>query len=128
MFAFDASNGKLSILQTVSALPQSFNGKSAAAQILVHEQAGVLYASNRGHDSIVIFAIGPDGRLRLRDHVSSGGERPHNFTLDPTGGIMLVANQRSDRLSSFTVDAHSGALTPTEHSLEIPSPVCVVIR
>ena len=127
VFAYDPPSGKLSILQTVSTLPQDFDGKSAAAQILVHHRAGVLYASNRGHDNIAIFAIAPDGRLRLQDHVPSGGERPHNFTVDPTANIMLVANQRSNRLSAFTVDAHTGALTPTAHALEIPSPVCVVV-
>lgn len=127
VFSYDALSGKLAVLQTISALPADFTGRSAAAQIMVHPTAGVVYASNRGHDSIAIFSIRNDGRLQLERHVASAGERPHNFTLDRTGTLMLVANQRSNRVVSFQIDPHSGALTPTGHAVDIPSPACVVI-
>jgi 6-phosphogluconolactonase len=127
-FTYDPASAKLSILQTISALPVGFEGRSAAAQIMVHPSARVVYASNRGHDSIAVFSIASDGRLQLEQHVPSGGERPHNFTLDPSAKLMLVANQRSNRVSAFMVDPLSGSLTPTNCSVDIPSPVCVVFR
>jgi 6-phosphogluconolactonase len=127
VFGYEAATGKLAILQTISALPEDFTGRSAAAQIMVHPEARMVYASNRGHDSIARFSIAQDGRLHLEEHVPSGGERPHNFTLDSTGTLMLVANQRSNRVVSFHINRGTGALTPTGHALEIPLPVCIVV-
>lgn len=125
-FNYDAESGKLAILQTRSALPEDYTGRSAAAQIMVHPGARVVYASNRGHDSIARFSIADDGRLHLEEHVASGGERPHNFTLDSSGTLMLVANQRSNRVVTFHIDPATGALKATGHALEIRSPVCIV--
>lgn len=127
-FSYDPSSARLAIFQTISTLPPEYDGRSAAAQILVHPAAGVVYSSNRGHDSIAIFSIAADGRLRLEEHVASGGERPHNFTLDASASLMLVANQRSNRVTTFSVDPRHGGLSPTGHSVEVPSPVCVVVR
>ena len=56
-FAYEPETSALTILQTISALPDDFEGQSAAAQILVHPNGRYLYASNRGHESIAIFAI-----------------------------------------------------------------------
>jgi 6-phosphogluconolactonase len=127
-FRYEPESAALAIQQTVSMLPDGFVGQSAAAQILVHPNGRYLYASNRGHDSIVIFAIQPDtGPLRLVAHQPSGGERPHNFTIDAAGGLMLVANQRSNTVVSFSIDAETGQLTPTGESLAVQSPTCVVV-
>ncbi len=128
-FAYDAESSSLSIVQTVSALPDGFRGESAAAQIMLAPSGRFLYASNRGHDSVVIFAVDSEsGHLRLNGHEPSQGERPHNFTMNESGTLMLVANQRSGRVVSFHVDVNNGRLTPTGHSVEVQSPVCVVLR
>jgi 6-phosphogluconolactonase len=128
-FAYEPLSGRLAVLQTISTLPPDFDGRSAAAQVMVHPSAGVVYASNRGHDSIAIYSIRADGRLRFEAHVPSGGERPHNFTLEPrNASLMFVANQRSNRVTTFKVDPVSGALAPTGYSAEVNSPVCVVVR
>jgi 6-phosphogluconolactonase len=63
--------------------------------------------------------------LKLIEHVSTEGDWPRNFTLDPSGKFLLVANQRSDNVVSFAIDAQTGRLKPTGHTEQIPAPVCI---
>jgi 6-phosphogluconolactonase len=129
VFRYDAESSKLSILQTVSTLPSDFRGQNAAAQILIHPSGRFVYASNRGHESIAIFAIDQSqGTLRFIGHEPSGGERPHNFSIEPSGRLMLVTNQRSGSVVGFHIEATSGALHRTRHDVDVPSPVCVVFH
>jgi 6-phosphogluconolactonase len=128
VFAYDAESARMSILQTISTLPDDFTGESAAAQILIHPSGRFVYASNRGHDSIAMFAIDQEtGRLRSIGHVPGGGVRPHNFTIDPAGTLMLVANQRSGSVASFKIDASGGKLEATGHTVNAPGAACVVL-
>ena len=71
-----------------------------------------LYGSNRGHDSIVIYRLGDDGRMTLVGHESRGIKRPRNFTIDPTGTLMLVANQDAANVTIFRIDQNTGTLEP----------------
>jgi 6-phosphogluconolactonase len=117
------------IKQTVSMLPDDFRGQSAAAHIVVHPSGRFVYASNRGHDSIVMFAIDEStGTLRHVGHEPSGGERPRNFTIDPSGTLMLVANEQPGSVVSFHIDPNTGALSRTGHEVSVSSPVCVVLH
>lgn len=126
-FALDQGRGALSIIQTVSTLPDGFAGTSHTAHILVHRSGRFVYGSNRGHDSIAIFAVDPDsGRLSLVGHEPSGGRTPRTFTVDPAGDLLLAANQGSGTIVTFRIDGMSGRLTPTGHAFETPSPVCLV--
>ena len=85
-----------------------------------------LYGSNRGHDSIAIFAIDPKSRqLTPLGHQSTRGEAPRHFALDPTGSYLLVANQRSDSIAVFRVDRATGGLAPVGEPYPLPSPVCL---
>ena len=85
-----------------------------------------MYASNRGHDSIVIYRIDPlTGRLSYAGHASTQGKTPRSFGIDPTGRYLLVANQDSDSVVTFRVDADSGKLQPAGHIAQVPTPVCV---
>jgi 6-phosphogluconolactonase len=92
----------------------------------VHPDGRFVYGSNRGHDSIAIFAVGGDGRLDPVGHESTQGRTPRNFTLDLSGSLLLAANQKSDNIVTFRVDADSGTLQPTGHSAAVPSPVCLI--
>lgn len=123
---YDGANGTLTLLDTVSTLPADFSGVSYCADVHVSPSGTFLYGSNRGHDSIVSFAIdGRTGRLKLLEHVSTGGKWPRNFTIDPTGRFLLVANQHTDNVVSLKIDERTGRLTPTDHVAEIPVPVCL---
>lgn len=126
-YTYDPERGGLAEFQTVSTLPDGFAGRNTCADIHVHPSGAWLYVSNRGHDSLAVFAIEPaTGRLRPVAHEPSGGAIPRNFALDPTGAYLLAANQNSDRVAVFRLDPGSGRPTPTGHTAPIPSPVCVV--
>ncbi len=126
--AYDAEQGNLRKLQTVSMLPPGWTGTSYAADIHVAPSGKHLYASNRGHDSIAIFAIDEKaGTLTPLGHVPTQGRTPRNFALDPSGNYLLVANQDTDTIVTFRVDPATGWLTPTGHVAAVPSPVCVRI-
>jgi len=127
-FAYDSAQGILKESQTISTLPGDFSGKNSCAEIVVAPAGRFLYGSNRGHDSIVAFAIDQaTGKLALVGHVSSGGKTPRNFAIDPAGRFLLAANQNSDTLVSFRIDPLSGKLSSTGHAVEVPTPVCVVM-
>jgi 6-phosphogluconolactonase len=125
-FKYDPAKGTLPAFETVSTLPRDFTGTSYCADVHVSKSGRFLYGSNRGHNSIVVFAIDPrTARLSLVEHVSTEGNWPRNFTIDPTGRFMLVANQRSDNVVVFRIDAQTGHLTPAGQQAEIPVPVCL---
>ena len=125
-FKYNETNGTLTHIDTVSTLPGDFSGVSYCADVHVSQSGRFLYGSNRGHNSIVVFEIDPrTGKLKLVEHVSTEGDWPRNFTIDPSGKFLLVANQRSDNVVSFHIDAGTGRLTPTGHNHQIPSPVCL---
>ena len=114
------------MIETVSTLPSDFSGTSYCADVHVSPSGEFLYGSNRGHNSIVVFAIDQrEGRLTLVEHVSTEGNWPRNFTIDPSGGLLLVANQRSDNVVVFSIDPSTGRLKPSGVNEAIPSPVCL---
>ncbi len=125
-FTYDSAAGKLSELQTIPTLPSRFSEQNSSADVHVLPSGRFLYGSNRGHDSIVVYAIEKStGALSLVEHVSTGGRTPRNFTIDPSGTFLLAANQNSDSIVSFRIDKVTGKLLPTGHVIEIPSPVCL---
>ena len=126
VFGYDERNGTLTHVDTVSTLPSDFSGTSYCADVHVSQSGKFLYGSNRGHNSIVVFEIDPrTGKLKLVQHISTAGDWPRNFTIDPSGAFLLVANQRSDNVVTFSIDPGTGQLKPTGHNESIPSPVCL---
>ena len=125
-FTYGAANGSLNEIQTLSALPDDFEGTSTCADIHVSPSGMFLYGSNRGHDSIAIFAIDQNtGRLTPVGHALTQGKKPRNFAIDPTGTFLLAANQDSDNIVSFRIDRETGELDPTGHVAEVPMPACL---
>ena len=125
-FAYDAEAGTLKSLQRVSTLPQDFKGASTCAEVQVHPSGKFLYGSNRGHDSIAVFAVdGRMGTLRPLGHTPTQGRNPRNFALDPSGTFLLAANQDGNSIVSFRIDPDTGALAPTGQVCAVSRPVCV---
>ncbi|MNC02938.1 6-phosphogluconolactonase [compost metagenome] len=127
VFANNEQQGELKLLQSISALPESYTAGSddTAADIHVSPCGRFLYASNRGHDSIALFYIDTaTGLLKPGDWVKSGGRTPRNFAI--IGGMLLAANQDSGNIVSFRIDNDSGRLIPTGNELEAASPVCII--
>lgn len=126
-FAYDAARGVLDPRQTVPTLPPGYSGESTTAEIAVAPSGRFLYGSNRGHDSIAIFAIdAANGTLTALGWEPSGGQTPRFFALDPSGAFLYAANQTSDAIVAFRVDPSTGALTPTGDVIQTGSPVCIV--
>jgi 6-phosphogluconolactonase len=126
VFSYDAAKGALQSRQTISTLPKDFSGQNDDAEVQVHPSGKFLYASNRGHDSIAVFAIDREkGTLTPVQDVPTQGKKPRNFEIDPTGTLLFAANQASNNIVIFRIDAKSGKLTPTGQVLDVPAPVCV---
>jgi 6-phosphogluconolactonase len=125
-YRYQADSGMFEQLQTVPALPKDFKGENLCADVHISPDGKYLYASNRGHDSIVCFLIDEDtGQLTYRNHTSTGGREPRNFAIDPSGAFLLVANQKSNKIVTFKIDSATGALSKMGHELEVSMPVCV---
>lgn len=125
--SYDAQAGKLNVEQTLSTLPDDCKGDdNTTAEVQVHPSGKFVYGSNRGHDSIAIFAVDPStGHLTPKGHQSTKGNVPRNFGIDPSGNFLLAANQNSDNVVVFRIDTSTGSLTPTGHEIQVPKPVCV---
>jgi 6-phosphogluconolactonase len=122
--AYDAAAGRFSELQTVSALPADYAGENSCADVHISPDGRFLYASNRGHNSIAVFAIdAAHGTLTPVQDVDTQGKTPRNFALAPSGHLLLVANQNSNNVVTYRVDLQTGRLTPTGQSVEVPSPM-----
>ncbi|MBG29774.1 MAG: 6-phosphogluconolactonase [Opitutae bacterium] len=125
-FVHDVKTGALEAIQTISTLPKDFSGHNSTAEIRIHPSGKFVYCSNRGHDSIAVFAIDQEtGKLTLVEQEPSGGKTPRNFCIDPSGAFLLAANQSTNNVAVFRVDAKTGALTPAGSSIESVKPVCV---
>jgi 6-phosphogluconolactonase len=124
--SFDARKGVFTELQVVPTLPEGFQGESTCADIQVAPSGRFVYASNRGHDSLVIYRIEQrTGKLTYVGHQSTQGRTPRQFEIDPTGRFLLVGNQDTDTIVPFRIDPKTGALAPTGQVLQVPTPVCV---
>lgn len=125
-FGYDAAQGALTLLQTLSTLPPNSTAAKSCADVHVHPSGKFVYGSNRGHDSIAIFGIDENtGLLTALGHEPTQGEQPRNFAIDPNGRFLLAENQDSDTMVSFRIDPGTGALTPTGFVAQVPTPVCL---
>ena len=116
-------------LQTVPTLPGDFTGKNSTAEIAVSPDGRFVYGSNRGHDSIAIFAVDAEKKtLTPAGHQPSGGKHPRHFAIDPTGAFLLAANRDDDNVVVFRIDHRSGALSPVGEPVRIPKAVCLLMR
>src|SRR5687767_10265328 len=112
-YTYDAKTGLLRELQILPTLPASADKVGASgADVHVHQTGRFLYGSNRGHNSIVISRLGEVGRMTLIGHEPRGIKRPRNFAIDPTGTLLLVANQDDASVTMFRIDQNKGTLEP----------------
>jgi len=124
--SYDAAKGALKVVKTVSTLPGPKEKGQSTAEVVVHPSGKWLYGSNRGHNTIAIFAIDEKtGELTPVGHQGKDIKTPRNFAIDPTGTFLIVANQDGDSLVMFRINQKTGELTPTDQRVEVPRPVCV---
>ncbi|MBC8156499.1 MAG: beta-propeller fold lactonase family protein, partial [Bacteroidetes bacterium] len=125
-FAYDAKTGALTLIEdAVSSLPADFTGNNTSADIHPSPNGKFLYQSNRGYHALAIFSVANSGKLTLVGQQPTQGKTPRNFMVDARGNFVLAANQDTDNVVMFTLDARTGKLTPTGTELKIPAPVCL---
>ncbi|MGA3325910.1 MAG: lactonase family protein [Terriglobia bacterium] len=128
-FSYDAARGVLAPLETISTVPKDYKGYNDCAELYIHPSGKFLYGSNRGHDSITVFAIDPvKGTPTPIQYVLTGGKTPRSFGIDPTGSYLIAANQDSNTLVVFHIDAKTGRLTPTGQKEDVHAPICVMFE
>jgi len=103
---------------SVSTLPSSFDGESSTAEIQL--RGGVLYVSNRGHDSIAVIETKP--ALAVVQHRASGGRHPRHILIAPDGRHLLVANRDSNNIVSIGISP-DGTLAEVVAETACPAPV-----
>jgi 6-phosphogluconolactonase len=128
LFDFDAQTGRLTSRQTISSLPPGYAGSNFCSEITVSADGKFVYAGNRLHDSIGIFAIGTDGTLTFVTEEWTHGDYPRSFTFDPTNSFLYCCNQRADHVAVFRVDKSSGKLAFTGHYTPVGNPSQIVFR
>jgi 6-phosphogluconolactonase len=126
--SYDPATGTLKPIETASTLPKEFKGNTSTAEVEVHPSGKFVYGSNRGHDSIVTYAIDDKtGKPTLVGHQGKGIKTPRHFMIDPSGKYLLVGNQNGGSIAVFRIDPKTGELTPTEETVEVGAPVCLVM-
>lgn len=127
VFDYEPKTGAMRPVQTISTLPAGETRANTCAGIDLHPSGKYLYASNRGHDSIVVYSLDPDtGRLELVQHQPTLGKTPRHFAVVPGGHWLIAENQGSDSVVLFRLDPATGRLQPAGQQWEIGSPVCAV--
>ena len=123
-FSFDEGSGSLSEIETMSTLPSAFDGPNYAADLQFLPDGSFLYSSNRGHDSIAIFAVDPEsGRPTPAGHATAAGSWPWNLAIAPGAGFLLAANYESDSVAVLKIDRATGQLSATGHEVPVPKAV-----
>ena len=126
-FEWNEKTGEMKPVQSVSTLPADFHDESTTAEIALSPNGKFLYASNRGHDSLAIFAVNAQtGLLHSVGWQSTQGKTPRSFALDSTGTFLIAANQNTDNVVVFRVAPETGLLTQVGPAASIPAPVCVL--
>lgn len=125
-YRYSPSAGTLRPVGVAETLPRDFAGQSTTAEVIVHPSGKWVYGSNRGHDSLAVFAVNASsGALRYVGHQPTQGKTPRNFASDPSGKFIVAANQDSNSIEAFRVDPKTGMPVVTGHRAEAPLPVCV---
>jgi 6-phosphogluconolactonase (cycloisomerase 2 family) len=125
-YKWDGERGSLEPLEVQTTIPPAFTGNNTSSEIAVAPSGRFVYVSNRGHDSIAIFAADASGRLAPVGWEPTQGKTPRFFTLDPQANFLYAANQDGDTIVTFRVDTQTGKLAPTGQVVKNLSPCCIV--
>ncbi len=122
VYDYEAAQGAFKLKQLAASLPPKFAGSNLAAEIVISPNGKFLYVSNRLHNAIAAFGVAADGQLRNISETWVHADSPRNITFDPRGELLFACNQKGDSITSFRVNAATGALTFTGHFEPVGSP------
>jgi 6-phosphogluconolactonase len=126
-YRYEAMDGSLTALQSVSVLPPGFGGDATAAEVSIHPSGKFVYGSSRGPDTLAVFAVdSATGSLSPIEIVLCGGKGPRHFSISPDGTWLVCAHQDSNTLCSFRIDLQTGRLERVPGTVAVPMPVCAV--
>ncbi len=126
LLRYDAETGKFSAAQTLPTLPTSFAGENLTADVLFHPRGAYVYGSNRGHDSLAMFAVdAAKMQLTSLGQHPAGGRMPRSFCIDSSGKFLLSAQQDSDTVVVHRIDPRTGTLVQSEFEIHVPQPLCL---
>ena len=127
VLAYDAATGSFEEKQKLSTLPEDFDGDNGGAAVRISNDGRFVYLSNRGHNSLAVFAVNETGEtLTFVQHVSTEGDHPRDFNLDPTNEFVICANQNTDNITLYRRDAENGTLTTVQKDFYAPECVCIL--
>lgn len=127
-FDYDSNNGLLIERQTLSTLPDDFEGTSHCADLKITPDGQFLYGTNRGHDSIATYRLDDKGAMTLLRIETSLGSSPQNLAITRDGKFLICANMGGNNVIVFDIDSVTGKLTPVGNPLAITGPSCILIR
>jgi len=123
---FEKNTGCFKMIQSIRSVPIDFHANNQGSAISISSDGRFVYAANRGHDSIAVFAVDSEtGHLTLLQLIGTEGHWPRDFSLDPSEAFLVAANEESGNLTLFARDQQTGRLTLLQGSVSVPYPVCV---
>ncbi|MEH7440353.1 lactonase family protein [Neobacillus drentensis] len=126
VLTYHEEDGRFTEKQYISTLPEDFTENNQGSAIHISSDGRFVYAGNRGHNSIAIFGVNPEtGELSLVEQVSTEGDWPRDFALDPSDKFVVASNQESGSLVLYSRDEGTGKLTLIQSDVAVPYPVCV---
>ncbi|MGG3564230.1 lactonase family protein [Neobacillus rhizosphaerae] len=126
VLTYHEENGHFTEKQYISTLPEDFTENNQGSAIHISSDGRFVYAGNRGHNSIAVFSVNPEtGELSFVEHVSTEGDWPRDFALDPSEKFVVASNQESGNLVLYSRDEGTGKLTLIQSDIDVPYPVCV---
>jgi 6-phosphogluconolactonase len=126
VFTYDSVAARLTETQTISTLPEYFEGPNVAGELYIHRSGKWLYASNVGHNSVVLFTIHPEtGMLTFVEEQGTGGRTPRQFGIEPSSKHLAIANRDSNTVLASRIDEGNGRLKPSGIFAEVPSPTAI---
>ncbi|MYV18132.1 lactonase family protein [Furfurilactobacillus milii] len=125
---YDEATGTLTHVQTLKTIPTDWTAHNGAAAIRISNDGQFVYVSNRGFNSLAVFAVGEDGTLSLRQQISTEGDFPRDFDLDPSQQFVVAVNQNTDNATLYSRNATTGQLKLIQKDVAVPEPVCVLFE
>jgi 6-phosphogluconolactonase len=126
ILAYNPATGALAETQTVSTLPEYFDGPNAAGELHIHRSGKWLYASNVGHNSVVLFTIHPEtGALTFVEEQGTGGKTPRQFGIEPSSKHLAISNRGSNTVLASRIDEGNGRLKPSGIFADVPAPAAI---
>jgi 6-phosphogluconolactonase (cycloisomerase 2 family) len=127
VYDYDPARGGLKLKQVVSTLPPTFAGSSLSSEIVITADGRFLYVANRLHSALSSFAVADDGQLRSLSETWVHADSPRSLAIDPGGTLLYSCNQRGDSITSFHLNAVTGALTFTGRFEPVGSPAVMLM-